>query len=517
MYLASQGAANAVPPANASFVTRTGSQLLLDGQPFTYVGANSYYLLTMAAGVSTRPLVTSVFQQMAATNTSVLRTWAFNDYTNFTGPSLQPELGTLNAYSNQQRLQKWSPPANHKLARHFQFCQCRNGLDYVVSQAAVYNIKLILTLTNYFADYGGMQAYVQWINPGINSTVQAFYQNPTIQAAYLDFVTAIVLRKNSITGVLYRDDPTILAWDIANEPSNPGDETGDILQAWIEMASAYVKHLDPNHLVYTATIGYFGATTPSLVYLNGNQTEFSPYTTVPYNSLCNGNDWARNIATPTVDLAGMHYYVDYGPSEAQYTQSLIQGHMQVAQSANKPMIIDEVSGQRPISARNDFLSRMFAQVQAAGSPVVGVNVWLYVAPSYADYDGFSVYSSEAPYLNDLPASPYPFTQGLANAQNAVFHNYAAADLCARRLFKQSDRAVGWDQTLSIIRCGCAHQVCCCKDNKQRSSTIASITHACYSRLSGYWHLIPVGLLKELQGTQVYPLMPARDARVDLQQ
>ena len=45
--------------------------------------------------------------------------------------------------------------------------------------------------------------------------------------------------------------------------------------------------------------------------------------------------------------------------------------MQVAQSANKPMIIDEVNGQRPISARNDFLSRMFAQVQATGSPVVG--------------------------------------------------------------------------------------------------------------------------------------------------
>lgn len=37
-----------------------------------------------------------------------------------------------------------------------------------------------------------------------------------------------------------------------------------VVQAWIEMASAYVKHLDPNHLVYTATIGYFGATTPSL-------------------------------------------------------------------------------------------------------------------------------------------------------------------------------------------------------------------------------------------------------------
>ena len=43
-------------------------------------------------------------------------------------------------------------------------------------------------------------------------------------------MTAIVLRKNSFTGIVYRDDPTILAWDIANEPSNPGDDSGDILQ-----------------------------------------------------------------------------------------------------------------------------------------------------------------------------------------------------------------------------------------------------------------------------------------------
>ena len=54
----------------------------------------------------------------------------------------------------------------------------------------------------------------------------------TLQAQYKDYVTAIIMRKNSLTGVLYRDDPTILAWDIANEPSNPGDDSGDILQVW---------------------------------------------------------------------------------------------------------------------------------------------------------------------------------------------------------------------------------------------------------------------------------------------
>lgn len=32
-----------------------------------------------------------------------------------------------------------------------------------------------------------------------------------------------------------------------------------------------------------------------------------------------------SICCVSTDLAGMHYYVDYGPSEAQYTQSLVSG------------------------------------------------------------------------------------------------------------------------------------------------------------------------------------------------
>ena len=47
------------------------------------------------------------------------------------------------------------------------------------------------------------------------------------QAAYKDYVTAIILRKNTVTKVLYRDDPNILAWDLINEPAFPGDESGD--------------------------------------------------------------------------------------------------------------------------------------------------------------------------------------------------------------------------------------------------------------------------------------------------
>ncbi len=40
----------------------------------------------------------------------------------------------------------------------------------------------------------------------------------------------IVNRRNSLTGVLYRDDPTIMAWDLANEPYVLGDASGEILR-----------------------------------------------------------------------------------------------------------------------------------------------------------------------------------------------------------------------------------------------------------------------------------------------
>ena len=57
------------------------------------------------------------------------------------------------------------------------------------------------------ADHGGMQAYVQWINPGINSTVQEFYQNPTIQVS-----TASVLRQCMPRpyNAVFNQNPTIL-------------------------------------------------------------------------------------------------------------------------------------------------------------------------------------------------------------------------------------------------------------------------------------------------------------------
>lgn len=53
--------------------------------------------------------------------------------------------------------------------------------------------------------------------------------NADWQAAYKDFITAVILRQNTVTGRIYRDDPNILAWDLVNEPANNGDQSGDVL------------------------------------------------------------------------------------------------------------------------------------------------------------------------------------------------------------------------------------------------------------------------------------------------
>ena len=51
-----------------------------------------------------------------------------------------------------------------------------------------------------------------------------------MQKAFKDYIGALVLHKNAGSGLYLRDDPTILGWELANNPVCPGDDSGDVLQ-----------------------------------------------------------------------------------------------------------------------------------------------------------------------------------------------------------------------------------------------------------------------------------------------
>lgn len=74
--------------------------------------------------------------------------------------------------------------------------------------------------------------------------------------AYKNYVHKLLTRKNTITGVTYRDDPTFFALELANEPHcndgyeiSQGLQPGTIVRAWVAEMAAYIRSLDPNHMV----------------------------------------------------------------------------------------------------------------------------------------------------------------------------------------------------------------------------------------------------------------------------
>lgn len=65
-------------------------------------------------------------------------------------------------------------------------------------------------------------------------------------------------RRNTLNGIAYKDDPTILGWEIINEPRCRLNDSGVIaapsscvegMQTFINEAAAHIKSVDRNHLV----------------------------------------------------------------------------------------------------------------------------------------------------------------------------------------------------------------------------------------------------------------------------
>jgi len=74
--------------------------------------------------------------------------------------------------------------------------------------------------------------------------------------AYKNYASMIINRVNTITGVKYKDDPTIFAWELANEPHTTdnwdtlhGKPAASTVRNWVGEMAAFIKGQDPNHMV----------------------------------------------------------------------------------------------------------------------------------------------------------------------------------------------------------------------------------------------------------------------------
>lgn len=67
-------------------------------------------------------------------------------------------------------------------------------------------------------------------------------------------------RVNTYNGRAYKNDPTIFAWDMMNEPRCLG--CADSVQAWIDEMAPYFKSIDTNHMVRSSFVLHSKGSSP---------------------------------------------------------------------------------------------------------------------------------------------------------------------------------------------------------------------------------------------------------------
>ncbi|XP_019261198.1 PREDICTED: mannan endo-1,4-beta-mannosidase 1 [Nicotiana attenuata] len=358
--------------ANVGFIAVNSAHFELNGSPFLFNGFNSYWLMHVAAEPSERYKVTEVLKDASAAGLSVCRTWAFSD--------------------GGDRALQISPGVYDE--RVFE------GLDFVISEAKKYDVRLILSFVNNWNDFGGKAQYVQWArNAGaqINGD-DDFYTHPILKDYYKNHIKKIVTRFNTITKVAYRDDPTIMAWELINEPRDQTDYSGKTLNAWVQEMASFVKSLDNKHLLEVGMEGFYGDSVPERKAVNpGYQV---------------GTDFISNHLINEIDFATIHAYTDQWVSgqndEAQlaWMQRWVTSHWEDAKTIlKKPLVLAEFGkssrGQGyNLSSRDTFMSKVYRNIYnlaKEGGTMAGSLVWQLMAQGMENYDdGYCIVLGQNP-------------------------------------------------------------------------------------------------------------------------
>jgi mannan endo-1,4-beta-mannosidase len=244
-------------------------------------------------------------------------------------------------------------------------------LDFLLSEMSKRDMRAVVFLNNYWTWSGGMPQYNTWFS----SSGLSFYRNAPANTDYKKYMSDLINRVNTITRVHYFDDPSIMAWELANEPRPGGDFTS--FYTWIDSTAQYIHSIDPNHLVTTGNEGTMGSNNSETIFLSAHQSRHIDYATIHL--------WAYNWGwyNPMNPTTGTQTYT----AALAKAKAYIQQHIALARTLNKPMTMEEYGLQRDYSAYNagspityrdqyyDGLLKMIYDSAVTGSPIAGSNFW----------------------------------------------------------------------------------------------------------------------------------------------
>lgn len=382
----------------AAFVTVSDGQFMLAGRPYHFAGANYWQGMNLGVdgpGGDRARLVEELdhMQELGITN---LRVMASSE-----GPDTEP-------YRITPALMVSPGVYNESVL---------DGLDYLLAEMGKREMKAVMVLGNYWQWSGGFAQYVSWQEgtsipyPGDWGVFMRyssdFYACEECQMWYRNHIEKMVNHANSYTGLIYRDDPAIFSWELANEPRRYPD-------VWIGETAVYIKSLDPNHMVTTGSEG-----TPP-----GERQDFVKTHSVPGIDYATIHIWPQNWGWYDPQNPST-----YAPAEARAI-AYFQSHAEDAASMGKPLVLEEFglardwaplrdiySPDSPTTVRDLFYAALFKEVydsMAAGGAAAGDNFWAWAGqarpgagwvgdPPHETLGWYSVYDTDQSTLEIIAA------------------------------------------------------------------------------------------------------------------
>lgn len=355
-------------PAEHSFIkVNADGQFVRDGKPYYFVGANFWYgaILGSEGEGGDRERLHKELDFLKSIGINNLRVLVGADGENGVKTRVQPSLQVAPGVYNDTILA---------------------GLDYFMNELRERDMTAVLYLNNSWEWSGGYSVYLQWSGhgdvvvpavdgwPAYMEYVKQFPQSDSAKALFANHVNYIVSRTNRYNQIKYVDDPTIMSWQIGNEPRAFSDENKEPFARWMADVAAQIKSLDPNHMVSSGSEGSWGC--------EMDMNLFEKIHADPNINYLNIHIWPYNWSWVKADSLK-----ELLPRAKENTKKYIDDHMVIARKYSKPIVLEEFgfprdgfsfSKEAPTTARDEYYRYVFdliRQDRESGGLFAGCNFW----------------------------------------------------------------------------------------------------------------------------------------------